>query len=381
MQVPTSENVIVMEKEYKAKQPHSKRITCLTKINDETFITCSEDNSYKIWDKDMQGCRYTIETHEPLHTMAITGEKQNLLISGLGEMDFMVLGTDQMNQNHISDPPAHDGKIIEIITLSKFQNKYFATRCEYGDFGIWGANKHPDRVLKILNMDDPEFPQDEEKPESKAKKPKKDDDEEEEEEELDDEGNPISKQVEEVVEVKKDFSNRISSERDSMIEIKWTETVIQSSATVLAVSNYNQSFVYITNIDLKMRRQNQLKKFEISRKPTKMYQINDSNLLVGTEEGKIEHWNFTQSACTKVYDVHPDNEGAISVILELETTSALLRGSGEDNSFKLLATASQNSSQFKIWKLQMESTELIPYLKIETSFKEGIKFLIETHDT
>jgi hypothetical protein len=90
--------------------------------------------------------------------MAITGESLDLLISGLGEMDFMVFGLKGMNQNHISSPPAHDGKIVQIITLSKQEHKYFATRCLYGDFGIWGANRHPDRVLKILNMDDPEFP-------------------------------------------------------------------------------------------------------------------------------------------------------------------------------------------------------------------------------
>jgi WD40 repeat protein len=52
-----------MEKEFKSKQSHNGRITCLTKINDSEFITSSEDQSFKIWDKHMQGCRYTIETH------------------------------------------------------------------------------------------------------------------------------------------------------------------------------------------------------------------------------------------------------------------------------------------------------------------------------
>jgi len=75
MQVPISENVIVMEKEFKSKKAHTGGITCMTKISEAEFVTSSEDNSFKIWDKDMQGCRYTIETHEPLHTMAITGEK------------------------------------------------------------------------------------------------------------------------------------------------------------------------------------------------------------------------------------------------------------------------------------------------------------------
>jgi len=43
--------------------------------------------------------------------MSITGEKANLLISGLGETDFVVLGLEEMSQNHIF-PGAHDGKIV-----------------------------------------------------------------------------------------------------------------------------------------------------------------------------------------------------------------------------------------------------------------------------
>ena len=44
---------------------------------------------------------------------------------------------------------------------------------------------------------------------------------EEEDEELDEDGNPVPKKKAPVVVVKKDKSGRISSERDSMIEIKW----------------------------------------------------------------------------------------------------------------------------------------------------------------
>ena len=112
MQMPISDNVIVIEKEFKSKKAHTERITCLAKISPSEFITSSEDMSFKIWDRDMQGCRYTIETHLPLHTMAITGEKSNLLISAYGEEDFIVIGLEDLNQNHISFPPAHDGKIV-----------------------------------------------------------------------------------------------------------------------------------------------------------------------------------------------------------------------------------------------------------------------------
>lgn len=151
---------VVIEKEFRSKKSHTGQITKLMKINDAEFVTSSDDQAFKIWDKDLQGCRYTIETHEQLHCMAITGEYLNLLVSGHGEKNFIVIGLEQMNQNHISginDPDAHDGKICQIITLSKYNNKYFATRCQYGDLGIWGSNKHPDRVIKIYNIDDPDY--------------------------------------------------------------------------------------------------------------------------------------------------------------------------------------------------------------------------------
>ena len=64
------DNVIVMEKEFRSnKKGHSGKITCLAKISDTEFISCSEDMSFKVWDRILQGCSYTYETHEPLHFM------------------------------------------------------------------------------------------------------------------------------------------------------------------------------------------------------------------------------------------------------------------------------------------------------------------------
>jgi len=100
-QMPISDNVIVMEREFKSRRSHSGNISCLVKISETEFITSSDDMSFKIWDKDLQGCSYTYETHEPLYTMRLTGEKMNLLISALGEGSFIVLGLDQRNQNDI----------------------------------------------------------------------------------------------------------------------------------------------------------------------------------------------------------------------------------------------------------------------------------------
>ena len=127
-----------------------------------------------------------------------------------------------------------------------------------------------------------------------------------------------------------------------------------------------------------MRRQNLVKTFHLQNKPTRLYQIDENNILVGTEGGKIEHWVFNESACKHTYDAHPESEAGISAIIELNTTSPLLRGEvGGD--FKLIATASEGAKEFRVWKLAKGI--LTPYLKIETTFTDGIKYLLETQDT
>lgn len=75
--------------------------------------------------------------------MCITGEKKDLKICALGEGNFMVFGIHEKNQHDIIQA-AHDVKIVQIVNLSKLGNKYFATRCNDGDFGIWSAYPHPD---------------------------------------------------------------------------------------------------------------------------------------------------------------------------------------------------------------------------------------------
>jgi len=116
-----------------------------------------------------------------------------------------------------------------------------------------------------------------------------------------------------VIVVKKDKSNRISSDKDCMIELKeWTDSVIQQSAAVLCFSNYRESFINIASIDIKTRRKTVLKKFLLSNPPTKLFQVDADNILVGTEGGKIEHWNVGDSACAKIYDAHPESNAGIS---------------------------------------------------------------------
>lgn len=87
--------------------------------------------------------------------MRVTGEKMNILIAGIGEGNFMVMGLDQRNQNDIITG-AHTEQITQIITLSKLQNKYFATRCLDGDVSIWSATPHPDKIFTVQNVDQEE---------------------------------------------------------------------------------------------------------------------------------------------------------------------------------------------------------------------------------
>ena len=134
-----------------------------------------------------------------------------------------------------------------------------------------------------------------------------------------------------------------------------------------------------------MRNLKFVKTFKLSNKPTYVYQIDDNNLLVGTEGGKIEHWVVDTSECKKIYDAHPESEAGISAILELTTQSELLRGEPVDPNapaeFKLIATASEGAKEFRLWKLHLETQTLYPYLKIETTITDGIKFLCESSDT
>ena len=368
-----SDNVIVLEKEFKSKKGHTDDINCLTKLNQSEFLTCSKDQSYKVWDKDLQGCSYTYETEQPLTCMRISGNKLNLLVTSLGDGNLIVMGTENRNQNDIIED-AHDGKIVQIVSLSgqKLENKYFATKCIFGDLSIWSATPHPDKVFTIeyVDQDESNIVQDtnresnqEEAPVAPPKveepEPVADDEEApaEEEEEMDEDGNPIPKKKAPVVVVKKDKSGRISSERDCMIEIKWNHSVIQSSATVLCFAIYKESLVKIAIVDLKTRRKNNVKQFKLSNKPTKLYQIDENNILVGTEGGKIEHWQVDEQVCKKIYDAHPESAEGISSLLELKTKSDLLRGEiwqeDVEPEFKLIATASHGAKEFRLWKLSI----------------------------
>ena len=64
-------------------------------------MTCGLDNSFKVWDKELRACDYTIETHDSLNKMTITGERDNFLIASLGKGDMIVYELNGKRQRRI----------------------------------------------------------------------------------------------------------------------------------------------------------------------------------------------------------------------------------------------------------------------------------------
>ena len=84
--------------------------------------------------------------------MAVTGEKGDIMIAALGTGDLIVFGLTSKNQLDIVEQAHHDA-VVQICSLSKLKNKYFATRCVLGHVNIWSSTAHPDRLFTIENID------------------------------------------------------------------------------------------------------------------------------------------------------------------------------------------------------------------------------------
>ncbi len=106
----------------------------------------------KVWDNESEACDYTIETHQPMKAMAITGERNDMLVASLGEGDLIVYGLSMKNQLDIVEQ-AHHSTVVQIASLSKLENKYFATRSLEGHVNIWSATTHPDRLFTIEGIE------------------------------------------------------------------------------------------------------------------------------------------------------------------------------------------------------------------------------------
>lgn len=115
-----------------------------------------------------------------------------------------------------------------------------------------------------------------------------------------------------------------------------------------------------------------------------MYQYKSSPyLLVGTESGRIEHWNTDEETIRHVYDAHTTSKDGISAIVELKSPSPLITGEPastdeSENQSKFLVTAAFDAPEFRIWKLANEGSLFKPHIKIDTSLSQGISNIIET---
>lgn len=145
MKTNVNKNVVVRERDFKSATTHQDIVTGIVKVDDSEFITCSMDESLKLWDKFTEGVSYTIETHDKLSSMQITGEKNEYLVCGQGQGDLIVFKKQQRNQLSI-EKWAHAEPITQIISLAKLKNKYFATRCGDGHVNIYSSLEKPDRI-------------------------------------------------------------------------------------------------------------------------------------------------------------------------------------------------------------------------------------------
>ena len=53
MKTTISKNVVVREREFKSDSTHQDIVTGIAYVNGSEFLTCSQDLSMKLWDKNL----------------------------------------------------------------------------------------------------------------------------------------------------------------------------------------------------------------------------------------------------------------------------------------------------------------------------------------
>lgn len=51
--ITISENILVIEKEFKSQSAHKDLITGIKDLNELEFMTCGVEQALKVWDKDL----------------------------------------------------------------------------------------------------------------------------------------------------------------------------------------------------------------------------------------------------------------------------------------------------------------------------------------
>lgn len=262
----------VKEVQSKGKIVHKEQITGLQNLNESEVLTCGLDLTFKVWDKHSRQCDYTIESHKTLKFMAITGEKANMLIASLGEGDLMVMGVVDKNQLDIIEN-AHTSTVVQIVSLSKLKDKYFATRCDQGNVNIWSATNHPDRLFTLVGID------------------------------RDDNNNNLSATTQDLSSTDQANISTTATDKDKMIELKMHRSY-STSSTALCISLYSQCSVIVGIIDLKTRKKNIIKRFNTSTYPTYLYQLDENFILVGLDNGSIEQWSLVDDTMTERHNAY-----------------------------------------------------------------------------
>ena len=141
-----------------------------------------------------------------------------------------------------------------------------------------------------------------------------------------------------------------------MIELH-TKALLQTSATILAVSCFHESQVLICNVDIKTRGKTIKSKIDNKQSPTYLYQIDEDHLLVGTLGGKFEVWNIDpnqqQPVIKQVFDAHPGSEQGVSQILCLQDPSPMIIGDKGGENCQFLVSAAADKPEILIWRLQV----------------------------
>lgn len=140
--------------------------------------------------------------------------------------------------------------------------------------------------------------------------------------------------------------------------------------------------------DLKTSRRLHICQIQCKAAPTKLFRLDETNILVGREDGKIDHCDFTMNAVApewvNSYDGATSDDGPITIIAELHSKSKLIRdavdSAGPKDDFRLIVTASGKSGLLRFWKLD-KKLKMHLYMEIHTSLTEGVGWLVEMTDT
>jgi len=110
-------------------------------------------------------------------------------------------------------------------------------------------------------------------------------------------------------------------------------------------------------------------------------------MLVGTITGSFEIWNIKQTLeepqITLVINAHPNSEAGISNVIKLVDPSPMIVGDKLTPDTEILVSTAGDQENILIWRLTRESgaIKLNSYININTSFTDGIKYIVQTSPT